>query len=134
MSEGSHGEGSGRLFEDAKAYGLEERTFSFAREIRAFIRQLPRTLCNAEDARQLVRSSGSVGANFIEAAEALGEKDDLFRLRISRKEAKQNRYWLRLLYLQDPDQEKQRQALIEEAKELVLILNSVLSRHKSKPS
>jgi four helix bundle protein len=75
-----------------KPYDLEERTFQFAQQVRAFVKLLPRTVCNIEDVKQVVRSSGSVGANYIEANEALGKKDFLMRLRISRKEAKESRY------------------------------------------
>ena len=104
--------------------------------MRAFVRAVPRTLCNAEDAKQLVRSSGSVGANFIEATEALSSKDYVFRIRISRKEAKESRYWLRLRYLEVQEQEDQRKTLINEAQELVLILNSIVARFQNhrKPS
>lgn len=58
-----------------KIYNLEERTFQFAKHCRIYIHQLPRTISNVEDAKQLVRSSGSIGANHIEANEKLGEKD-----------------------------------------------------------
>ena len=52
-------------------YDLEDRTFAFAGNVRRFIRRLPKTLANTEDTRQVIRSSGSVGANYIEANEAL---------------------------------------------------------------
>ena len=58
-------------WDHAARYGLEERTFEFARRCRAFVRGLPRTVTTEDDARQLVRSSGSVAANYIEANEAL---------------------------------------------------------------
>ena len=58
-----------------KRRDLEERTFRFAESVRAFVKQLPRTISNAEDVRQLVRASGSVAANWIEADEALSKKD-----------------------------------------------------------
>ena len=58
-------------------YDLEERTYRFARRVRAFVKRLPRTICNEEDVRQAVRSSGSVGANYIEANEAHSKKDSL---------------------------------------------------------
>jgi hypothetical protein len=78
-----------------RPYDLEDRTLAFARRCRAFVRRLPRTVANAEDAKQLVRASGSVGANYIEANEALSKKD--FRMRVKiRKEAKEARYWTRL--------------------------------------
>ena len=85
-----------RVSEDRKPWPMEDRTEAFARQVRAFIRRLPRTVSNVEDVKQLVRSSGSVGSNYIEAAEPLGPKDRVSHLKISRKEAKESRYWLRL--------------------------------------
>ncbi len=74
---------------------LEERTAEFAEAVRAFVRRLPRTVSNIEDVKQLVRASGSVPANCIEANEALGNKDRVMKFRISRKEAKECQLWLR---------------------------------------
>jgi four helix bundle protein len=71
-------------------YDLEERTFRFARSIAAFCRTLPPNTSNFEFAKQVVRSSGSIGANYIEANECLGEKDFAMRIRICRKEAKES--------------------------------------------
>lgn len=76
----------------------------FAKECRLYIRSLPKTTINIEDGKQLIRSSGSVGANYIEANEKLGDKDLVFRLKISRKEAKESKFWLRLLHELHPDQ------------------------------
>ncbi|MEO8237062.1 MAG: four helix bundle protein [Flavobacterium sp.] len=59
----------------SKPYDLEERTFLFAKECRIYIKTLPQTASNIEDGKQLIRSSGSVGANYIEANEKLGDKD-----------------------------------------------------------
>lgn len=111
-------------------FDLEERTLQFAQRVRAFVKQLPRTIANIEDVKQVVRSSGSVGANYIEANEALSKKDFRMRIKISRKESKETRYWLRLLYTDgDPDLEKERTALITEATELMKIFGSIV--HKS---
>lgn len=85
-----------------KKYDLEERTFKFAKDCRKYVKSLKSTINNIEDGRQLIRSSGSVGANYIEANEKLGEKDFQFRLRIARKEAKESGYWLRLLKEMNP--------------------------------
>ena len=74
------------------SYNLEDRTYEFARRVRAFVKRLPRTVCNAEDVKQVVRSSGPVGANYIEANKALGKKDFRMHIRISRKEAKETKY------------------------------------------
>ena len=83
--------------ENPKRYDLEERTYEFARRVRAFVKLLNRTLANTEDAKQLIRASGSVGSNYIEANEALSKKDFLMRIKICRKEAKESGFFLRLI-------------------------------------
>ena len=83
--------------EGPKNYDLEERTYQFAKRIREFVRKLPRTVSNREDVVQVVRASGSVGANYTEANESLGKKDFLMHIKISRKESKESRYYLRLV-------------------------------------
>lgn len=109
-----------------KPYDLEERTFEFARRVRGFVKILPRTLCNREDAKQLMDASGSVGANYIEANESLGRKDFAYRIKICRKEAKESHYWLRLLYtVPDSPADKERKSSVEEARELVRIFSSI---------
>src|SRR5437588_3545886 len=80
----------------AKPRDLEDRIL-FAESVRAFVKRLPRTIGNIEDVRQLVRASGSVAANWIEADEALSKKDFLVRAKICRKEAKESRLFLRLI-------------------------------------
>lgn len=110
----------------SKPYNLEERTFLFAKECRIYIRSLPKTISNIEDGKQLVRSSGSVGANYIEANEKLGDKDLLFRLKISRKEAKESKFWLQLLNDLNPDQKSISESLLFEVEELRKILSSII--------
>ncbi len=78
-------------------YDLEERTFIFAKDVRNFIKTLPKSTANFEDGKQLIKASGSVGANYREANEALSKKDFIMRIKISRKEAKESKYWLRLI-------------------------------------
>lgn len=92
--------------------------------------KLPKTISNIEDSKQLIRSSGSVGANYIEANEALSKKDFVRRAKICRKEAKENRYWLKLVYIENNKElEKVRQALIQESTELMNIFGAII--HKS---
>jgi len=114
-----------------KPHDLEERTFRFAESVRGFVKQLPKTISNAEDVRQLVRASGSVAANWIEADEALSKKDFLMRVKICRKEAKESRLFLRLL---DPGLTKTtlsaRDQLAAEARELTLIFSSIISKSR----
>ena len=95
------------------------------------MKKLPRTICNIEDAKQLVRSSGSVGANYIEANEALGKKDFTMRAKTSRKESKESRYWLRLLDIgEDANLSKERETLIQESLELTKILSAIVNKSK----
>jgi four helix bundle protein len=112
-----------------KKYDLENRTFEFAKNVRTFVRQIPKTIANIEDSKQVVRSSGSVGANYIEANESIGKKDFLMRIKICRKEAKESRYWLRLIdTADDSDLEKSRNELIREATELTNIFGAILRK------
>lgn len=112
-----------------KPTNLEERTAVFATDVRHFVRRLPRTLSNIEDAKQLVRSSGSVAANCIEANEALGGKDRVMRFKTARKEAKESQLWLRLLDVGEHGPTDQlRKALWQEAHELKLILTAIIKK------
>jgi len=110
-------------------YDLEGRTFEFAKNVRAIAKQLPKTLSNLEDIRQVVRSSGSIGANYIEANESLSKKDFLMKVKICRKEAKESRYWLRLI---DPGDDaalkKHLGELVQEVTELMNIFGAILRK------
>lgn len=77
---------------DKPIYNLEERTFQFAKNVRIWVKSLPKTISNIEDVKQLVRASGSVGANYIEANESISKKDFVFRIKICRKESKKSGY------------------------------------------
>src|SRR5450432_2734549 len=99
--------------ENSKRFDLEERTFQFARRTRAFVKTVAKTMGNVEDARQVIRSSGSVGANYIEANEALSKKDFVLRVKICRKEAKESRYWLRLIETLDAGTDGERGLLVQ---------------------
>jgi len=71
---------------NSKQYDLEDRTFAFAKMVRAFEKKLPKCVANSEDGKQLVRASGSVDSNYIEANESLSKKDFIMRIKICRKE------------------------------------------------
>jgi four helix bundle protein len=111
-----------------KVYDLEERTYQFAKDCRLFLRELPKTINNIEDGKQLVKASGSIGANYIEANEKLGDKDFVMRLKIARKEAKETRYWLNLLGDLNPNHQKRAETLIIEAVELRKILSAIINK------
>jgi four helix bundle protein len=115
--------------QNGRHYDLEDRTFAFARSVRSFVKRLPNTVANQEDGRQVIRSSGSTGANYIEANESLSKKDFALRIKICRKEAKESRYWLRLLDVgKDEAVERERLALVQEGQELMNIFGAILKK------
>ncbi len=111
-----------------KTYDLEDRTLSFSKNVIAFVGGLPKTIANLEVAKQLVRSCGSVGANYIEANESLSKKDFAMRIKICRKEAKESRYWLSLVEIKDGNAENIRQSLITEATEFTKIFGAIVEK------
>lgn len=104
---------------------LEERTFLFAKRCRNYVKNLSKTISNIEYGKQLIRSSGSQAANYIEANESLSKKDFVYRVRICRKEAKESCLWLNLAEPVDSAKEEQ-ESLIQEAEELRKIFSSIL--------
>ena len=114
---------------NSKRYDLEERTLNFARRVNRYVNNLPRTPSNIENGKQLVRSAGSVGANYIEANEALSKKDFVMRAKICRKEAKESRFWLNL---SEPtaEQQTEKMLLIDESAQLTKIFGSIIEKSK----
>jgi len=114
-----------------RQFDLEERTFLFAKGIALFVNKFPRNVLNQSYGRQVVDSSGSVGANYIEANEALSKKDFVMRVKICLKEAKESAYWLRLLMeTNNGEYCKEGQILFNEAIELKKIFSSILGKTK----
>jgi len=116
---------------NSKRYDLEERTLNFAKLVIEFVNRLPKTLTNIEVSKQLVKSAGSVGANYIEANESLSKKDFLMWIKIYRKEAKESRYWLKLVSCNKEFEEEQIN-LIHEAAELMKIFGAILEKTNPK--
>ena len=115
--------------QNSKRYDLENRTLNFAKRVRSYVRKLPKVTGILEDTKQLIRSSGSVGANYIEANECISRKDFVLRIKICRKEAKESHFWLRLLtFEENMELEKARGVLEREAYELACIFGSILSK------
>ena len=116
--------------EEKRRFDLEERTLRFAREVRVLIKKVPKSISNRADLHQLAKSSGSVGANYLEANNALSKKDFVMRVRISLKEAKESGYWLQLLDLsgQTRNLEAERLRLIRECDELVRIFSTIIKK------
>ncbi|RKX44319.1 MAG: four helix bundle protein [Verrucomicrobia bacterium] len=110
----------------SKNYDLEERTYEFAKAVRTFVRMVLKDIPNIEDCKQVVRSSGSVAANYIEANESLSKKDFLMRAKICRKEAKESKLWLRLIM--DEKLESDCAKLEQEAHELTCIFGAIITK------
>ena len=108
-----------------RIYDLEERTYKFAKKCSELAERAPKTISNLEYGTQLVRASGSVAGNYIEANESLSKKDFLYRIKICRKESKESRLWIRLLRCPEDMQEAQ-QLLFGESTELMKIFGAIL--------
>ncbi len=111
-------------------YDLEQRTLEFAIAVRVFIKSLPRNTTNYEDGKQVIRSSGSIGANYIEASENLGQKDFKMRLKIARKEAKETSYWLKIIKATNEEAFTEKvEKLIDESEALRKILSTIINKN-----
>lgn len=113
--------------QNSKKYDLEERTLRFAKRCRDYVKKLPRTISNIEYGKQLIRSSGSQAANYIEANESLSKRDFGMRAKICRKEAKESRLWIELTEPL-PEYEQEKEDLIKEATELTKIFGSIVTK------
>jgi four helix bundle protein len=123
-----------KLLEKSKPYDLEERTYAFAVEVRLFLRHTKWEAISWPDIKQLLRSSGSVAANYVESVEAISDSDSLYRLRIAKKEARESGMWLPLLNDCNPIDHQTHTALhqlISETGELVKIFASIIRKKSS---
>ena len=72
-----------------------------------------------------MRTAGSVGANYIEANESLSKKDFIMRVKISKKEAKESLYWLKISLL-NKNYERFKTELMCESEELQRIFDAII--------
>ena len=110
------------------SFDLEDRTSEFAKKVIRLCKQLVQNTINRELIAQLIRASGSVGANYREANDALSKKDFKHRIKITRKEAKESYYWLDLLLEATPEFESEIRELSMEASELKKIFSAIVDR------
>lgn len=109
-------------------FDLEARTLIFAQKTRDFLRRHKKDFADMEYARQLIRSSASVGANHIEADEALSSKDFFMRIKICRKESKESIRWMQLIETSNENESSEKNWLLGEARELLLIFNAIIKK------
>jgi len=113
---------------DRYKYDLEERTTEFAKNVIRLCKKLPRNPINDRLVGQVVGSSGSIGANYREANDALGKKDFIRCLKVSRREAKETLHWLALIKIANPTFEGEIEKLIQEAEEEKNILSAIIDK------
>jgi len=99
---------------------------NFAKDVIGLCQIVPRNRINDPLVSQLIRSSGSVGANYREANEAISKKDFIYRLRTARKEAKESDHWFELLTEAYPSGAQDIDILRKEATELRNILSAII--------
>jgi four helix bundle protein len=109
-------------------FDLEERTLEFAKRVIRLCKKLSRDSINRELIGQLIRASGSVGANYREANDALSKKDFTQRIRITRREAKESHYWLQFFEEANPEFKDEILELLQEALELKEIFSSIADK------
>src|ERR1035437_5042759 len=115
-----------------RKYDLEERTAVFAENIVMLVRQIKADHVNRSIISQVVKSAGSIGANYREATEAESKKDFVHKVSIAKKEIKETQHWLRLLAKANPEYRESLVKLWKESRELLLIFSKTISTVKSK--
>ena len=111
-----------------KEFELSKRTLKFSKDVINFVKDMQKNIINNEILKQLIRSSSSIGANYIEANDSLGKKDFFMHIRICRKEAKETEYWLQLVDLNDPKAQNICALLTDEALQLRKIFSSIAKK------
>ncbi|MHA1331162.1 MAG: four helix bundle protein [Candidatus Hodarchaeales archaeon] len=109
-----------------KVFDIKERTFQFSLEIIRLISKMPKNIVGYEVGRQLIRSGTSIGANVEEATGARTKKEFINIMNISRREARETKYWLRILKDTELISDQKIVTLIDEAEELIKILTVII--------
>lgn len=116
------------LLRDTSAnYDIYERVFQFAVRVIKFVRTFPRTLNAIEAGRQLVRAVTSTGANLEEADGAITRREFVYKAGVSRKEAREVRFWLRICMESAIGDFAEAKSLYKESDEIVRILSSIIA-------
>lgn len=121
-----------KISNNKKIFDLEERTSRFSEGVLCFCRSIAETTITRPLISQLIRSATSVGANYCEADCAGTKKDFIHRLTICKREAKETKYWLRLIVKIRPDLKGEGRKYWQEANELNLIFSKIIINSKKK--
>ena len=106
--------------------GLDERTGLFAESVIDLVKKIPHNSINKRLIEQIVASSGSIGANYMEASEAESKSDFIHKMKISRKEIKETMHWLRLILKANDHVRDQIKPIYQENGELLLIFSKII--------
>ena len=106
---------------------LEDRFQNYAKAVRDYCTKIKWDIINKEYIKQVIRSSGSISANYTEASDDLGKADEKMKLKISRREAKETIKWLDLtLTYDDKYLDQFKQQLINEGEQIRKILSAII--------
>jgi four helix bundle protein len=114
-------------------FDIQDRTFEFAVRVVRLVDRLPRTVASVEIGRQVVRSATSVGSNVEEADAAESKQDFIHKMSVAHKEARETRYWLRVIQAALLNADDEVQVLIQESDELVRILYTIINNARQSP-
>ncbi|MFA5136563.1 MAG: four helix bundle protein [Patescibacteria group bacterium] len=109
-----------------KEYNLKKRTEKFGTSIILFVKSLPYNSINNPLISQLIRSSTSIGANYMEADSAESKKDFQHKIAICKKESSETIHWLNMVSVANPNFKDRISLLQKEVQELVLIFSSII--------
>ena len=121
------GEGEAFVFEE-RVFDLEERTARFGESIIGFCKTVPLGPITTPLVSQIVRSAGSVGANYCEADNAVSKKEFRQKIGTCQKEARETKHWLRMIATAAPTHKDTARPLWQEARELHLIFSAILRK------
>ncbi len=115
-----------------RKYDLEERTAKFGENIINFAKKIPVNEVTKRVIPQLVAAGTSVGANYCEADDAESGKDFKHKIGIAKKEARESKYWFRIIVVAVPELKQDARVLWKEANELNLIFNAIVKKINKK--
>ncbi|MDO8424006.1 MAG: four helix bundle protein [bacterium] len=117
---------------EPRIYDLSDRTFKFSQDLLKFCRKIKQDHINKPVVSQLVRAGTSIGANYSEADSANSKKDFINKISISKKEANETKYWLKLIAEDSTEHKEELKTLFREAQELHLIFSAIIRKSNTK--
>ncbi|NCN59188.1 four helix bundle protein [Candidatus Woesebacteria bacterium CG22_combo_CG10-13_8_21_14_all_39_10] len=115
-----------------KPFNLEERTAVLGENVIRLCKDIKQNTINRPIISQLIRSSTSIGANYMEANGASSKADFVNKIFLCKKEAQETKHWFRMLSVIDPEVKTELQNLWKECQELTLIFQKIVSSSRKK--